>query len=626
MEAEAMKNIIVGTAGHIDHGKTSLVKAITGIDTDRLAEEKRRGITIDLGFAHLQLTKDIRLGFVDVPGHERFVRNMLAGVGGIDVVLFVIAADESIKPQTREHFDICALLGIRHGVIALTKADLVDAEILDLVKLEVEELVAGSFLEKAEIVAVSSATGAGLDHLREALLNAANAVQPKDPGGPMRLPIDRSFTVPGFGTVVTGTLISGSIEVEDEAELLPSGRLMRVRGVQSYGAKVPRVTAGTRAALNLAGIEHTQVHRGMVLAEAGLFHAVRLIDVSLSLLPGVKAVKHRAPVHFHCGTSETPAELRLFSGASLEPGSFSLVRIALARPVVLAPGDRFILRRFSPVMTIGGGRVVDILPPRIRNAEDAMKRLQVLAGSDVAAKVAWIARESQIPMSARDLGARLGIRPEETVALARGAPITVIEPGPWIVSNEWLLKKAAEITRMVRAHHLQVPLEGGISKSDLRSKVLPDAAPPVFEALLKSCRELVVQAELVRHQSHRVALNSEEDTARLAILRQFESSGLATPSISEVLEASGVDLARARTILQMLLKERLLVRISDSFILHSTAISKIREILSVNRHSSFSVADFKGWTGVSRKYAVPLLEYCDRERMTLRHGDHRTIL
>ena len=621
-----MTNIIVGTAGHIDHGKTSLVKALTGIDADRLAEEKRRGITIDLGFAHLQLTNEIRLGFVDVPGHERFVRNMLAGVGGIDLVLFVVAADESIKPQTREHFDICALLGIQHGVIALTKSDLVDPDILDLVELEVAELVAGSFLEHAAMIPVSSSTGAGLIQLCAALVQAAEAVHAKEASGPMRIPIDRSFTIQGFGTVVTGTLISGSIAIEQEAELLPSGRLLRVRGLQTYGVKTNRAIAGTRTALNLANIEHSQIHRGMVLAEPGVFQAVRQIDASVTLLPTAKPLKNRGPAHFHCGTSESPCEVRWLSGEPLKPGGTGWCRIRLAKPLVLAPGDRFILRQFSPMITIGGGTVVDIAPPRMHNVARAASRLIVLAGSDTTAKLTLITGQADGPISAAQLGARLGIRSKEALAAANGDAVRVLEPGSWVVSEDWLRKTTAEMLRMVREVHSASPLEPGISKADLRSKILPAAAPAIFDALLKEARDLVVDAEHVRHRSHRVALSMEEDAARLAILRQFESSGLTAPSLSEVLTQSGVDPPRARTILHMLLKERLLVRINETFILHSSAIRRLREILSEKRPASFSVSEFKGWTGVSRKYAVPLLEYCDREHFTVRRGDQRSIL
>ena len=311
-----MKNIIVGTAGHIDHGKTALVKALTGIDADRLEEEKRRGITIDLGFAHLELTPALRLGFVDVPGHERFIKNMLAGVGGIDLVLFMVAADESIKPQTREHFDICRLLGIRRGIIALTKADLVDDDILGLVRLEVEELVAGSFLEGAPMVPVSSVTGAGLEELRRELKRVATEIGEKDAAGYFRLPIDRVFSVKGFGTVVTGTLISGSVAKEQEVEVYPGGRKLRVRGVQVHGSAAGRARAGQRTAVNLADIEPAELTRGDVLSEPGRFHAVKQIDCRLDLLASAKPFKHRAPVHFHSGTAEIEAEVRMLEGTA----------------------------------------------------------------------------------------------------------------------------------------------------------------------------------------------------------------------------------------------------------------------------------------------------------------------
>ena len=356
-----MKHIIVGTAGHIDHGKTALVKALTGIDADRLEEEKRRGITIDLGFAHLQLTPSLRLGFVDVPGHERFIKNMLAGVGGIDLVLFVIAADESIKPQTREHFDICRLLEIPRGVIALTKADLVDDDILGLVRIEVEQLVAGSFLEGAPIVPVSSVTGAGLEELRQALARVAAEAPEKDASGHFRLPIDRVFTVKGFGTVATGTLVSGSVAKEQEVELYPAGRRLRVRGVQVHGTTADRAVAGQRTAVNLADIEPAGLARGDVLSEPGVFRAVKQVDCRLQLLPTAKPLKHRAPVHFHSGTAEIEAQVRLLEGtAPLQPGGAAYVRLLLRDAALLLPADRFIIRMFSPVVTIGGGVVLDV--------------------------------------------------------------------------------------------------------------------------------------------------------------------------------------------------------------------------------------------------------------------------
>lgn len=359
-----MRPVIVGTAGHIDHGKTSLVKRLTGIDTDRLEEEKRRGISIDLGFAHLDLNSGLRLGFVDVPGHERFVKNMLAGVGGIDLVLLVIGADESIMPQTREHFDICRLLGIRHGLVALTKSDLVEPDLVDLVRLEVEEFVAGSFLEGAPIVPVSATTGAGIDDLRAALEQIAAAIPGKDASRHARLPIDRSFSMRGHGAVVTGTLISGTLALQEEVELYPAGTRARIRGLQVHGTGVVRARAGERTAVNLAGIDSADATRGMVLSRPGLFQSTKQVDTVFDLVPGAHPMKHRAPVHFHAGTAEVEAEARLLSSLTpMQPGTRSHVRFLLHEPLLLLPGDRFIVRMFSPVVTIGGGIVLDIAAP-----------------------------------------------------------------------------------------------------------------------------------------------------------------------------------------------------------------------------------------------------------------------
>jgi selenocysteine-specific elongation factor len=358
-----LKSIIVGTAGHIDHGKSSLVQALTGTHPDRLEEEKRRGITIDLGFAFLE-ESGVRFGFVDVPGHERFVGNMLAGAAGIDLVLLVIAADESIKPQTREHFDICRLLGIQRGLVALAKTDLVDSETLDLVRLELEDFLRGSFLENAPIVPVSSRTGAGLAELKQALAAQAKQVHGKDSQRDFRLPIDRAFAVKGFGSVVTGTLISGHVSPEDEVELFPGGEKLRVRGVQSGGKTVDRAEAGQRTAVNLAGIDHQSLQRGMTLAAPSRFRATRRIDVKLRLLPAVRKLKNRAAVHFHAGSFETMAEIALFERNELPAGEESFAQLRLRQTVLVLPGDPFIIRQSSPLITIGGGAVLDPLPRR----------------------------------------------------------------------------------------------------------------------------------------------------------------------------------------------------------------------------------------------------------------------
>ena len=617
-----MKHIIVGTAGHIDHGKTALVKALTGIDADRLEEEKRRGITIDLGFAHLDLGSGLRLGFVDVPGHERFVKNMLAGVGGIDLVLFVVAADESIKPQTREHFEICRLLGIRRGIVALTKSDLVDEDILGLVRLEMEELVAGSFLEGAPMVAVSSTTGAGLEDLRRELVRAAAEIAEKNARGWFRLPIDRAFSVKGFGTVVTGTLISGSVRKEDEVELHPAGRRLRVRGVEVHGSKADRALAGQRTAVNLADIEPAEISRGDVLAAPGRFRPVRQIDCLLELLRSARPLKHRAPVHFHSGTAEIEAEVRLFGRAALEPGATDYARIVLRDPALLLPGDRFIIRMFSPVVTIGGGVVVDVSELRYRRAGDAAPRLDSLSSGDAAARVALLVREAGAGMSVADVVARIGLQPEEIAK----APVKFLPQHQWLVDPGWFQAARDRLAAAVRQFHKQNPLLPGIAKQDLRARELAGAPPFLIDALLAQAADLTVEGETVRARSHKVTLQQDEEQARDAIERAFEQAGLAVPAVAEILAKSGVEAARARTLLAILLREKRLARVSDELVFHRSALEKLREMLAARRSQRFNVAAFKEWTGISRKYAIPLLEYLDRERVTRREGDERVVL
>src|ERR1700675_1395597 len=431
-----MKSVIVGTAGHIDHGKTALVKALTGIDADRLEEEKRRGITIDIGFAHLELPapdgRRLRLGFVDVPGHERFVRNMLAGVGGIDLVLLVIAADEGIKPQTREHFDICRLLAIRRGITVLTKSDAVEAETLEVVRLEVEDYVRGSFLDaaKSPMVAVSSLTGAGLDELKSALAKVASEETTKDSAALARLPIDRVFTIKGFGTVVTGTLVAGTIRKEEELEVFPSGKRVRVRGVQVHGSPAEAAVAGQRTALNLAGLSTEDLARGMTLATADTFRSTSRVDALLSLLPSAKPFKDGARVHFHAYTTETIAETRLYGVKQLKPGDETYAQLRFAQPMLLLPGDRFIVRQFSPVVTIGGGVVLDASPvTRKQRAEDAIAFLKIMRdGSPEQGLAARAARRGAIGLRLADIPGEMSIRREEAAKLAAKAGLVWCDP------------------------------------------------------------------------------------------------------------------------------------------------------------------------------------------------------
>ena len=633
---ETRKHVIVGTAGHIDHGKSTLVEALTGTHPDRLEEEKQRGITIDLGFAFLNLG-GVQIGFVDVPGHERFVRNMLAGASGIDLVLFVIAAEESIKPQTREHFDICRLLGIPRGLIAITKSDLVDSDVLGLVRLEIEEFVRGSFLEGAPIVPVSARTADGMDAVREGLRRVAGEVPAKDSARHFRLPIDRSFAMKGFGTVVTGTLVSGAVKVEDEVELYPSRQRVRVRGLHSGGKSIQRAVAGQRTAVNLAGIDHTEISRGMVLAAPGIFEPTKKLDARVELLASARPLKNRARVHFHQGTADTAAEVLLLGVGTLMPGESAFAQLRLEDEILVLPGDRFILRQFSPVETIGGGSVIDARAPRHRRDDPAVvpflailergtneEILGALAETsprglglyEILARTAWT--ESEIRHVARKLTASQSLRilSEDPLALA---------------SAHTVAKCATAMRQAVEAFHAANPLLPGIPKQDLRGRAGNPRAE-LFEAALDDLlkqRVLTVAGDLVQRAGREIALSPDEARAKDLIAQEFERAGLTVPSFAAVLEKLPVEPPRAQRILQILLREKVLIKVADDLVFHHSAVKRLRELLakfSKERGNKLPVPAFKELTGVTRKYAIPLLEYLDREHVTRRVGDERVIL
>jgi selenocysteine-specific elongation factor len=633
---DTIKHVIVGTAGHIDHGKSALVEALTGTNPDRLEEEKRRGITIDLGFAFLDLD-NARLGFVDVPGHERFVKNMLAGVGGTDLLLLVIAANESIKPQTREHFDICRLLGIPRGIIAITKSDLVDADVLGLVRLEIEEFVRGSFLEGPPIVSVSAKTGDGLDALKQELLRAAQGVPLRDAARHLRLPIDRAFAMKGFGTVVTGTLVAGTLKPEDEVELYPTRKRVRVRGLHSGGKAVERAVAGQRTAVNLAGLEREEIQRGMVLAPPGIFQPSERLDARVTLLASARPLKNRARVHFHQGTAERIAEVVLLDRDELKPGESALAQLRLSEPVLLLPGDRFILRQFSPVVTIGGGTVLDARAPRHRRNDPAVatfletfergNREEILAAlaaasprgltlAEVISRTGWT--EAEVHQAAKNLSAARHIR-------------IVAEQPRIIVSAPTLAKLATALKAAVEEFHRANPLLPGIPKQELRGRA-KNPRPEVFQAALDDLvreKVLTMSGDLVQRAGREIALSSDEARAKELIEKEFERAGLTVPSFAAVLEKLPVERSRAQKILQILLREKVLVKVTDDLVFHRTAMAKLREVLAKyrkERGDKLPIPAFKELTGITRKYAIPLLEYLDREHVTRRVGDERVIL
>ena len=631
------KSVIVGTAGHIDHGKSALIEALTGTHPDRLEEEKRRGITIDLGFAFLE-EGGVRFGFVDVPGHERFVKNMLAGTSGIDLVLLVIAADESIKPQTREHFEICRLLGVKRGVIVLTKCDLVDSDTSGLVKLEIEDFVKGSFLERAPILAVSAKTGDGLPALKQELLGAATKLPEKQTDRYFRLPVDRSFAVKGFGTVVTGTLVSGHIAVGDEVELLPERKLLRVRGLQTGGKQVELAEAGQRTAINLAGIEHTAIPRGMVIVNPGRFATTRRVDARLELLKSAPRLKHRARVHLHCGTAETLAEILLYEKPDLVPGDHALVQLRLAGEIVAVRGDRFIVRQFSPVTTIGGGEVLDPLARRpARKDSGRVKFLQTLERGSREEILRAMVERNILGLGMEEIVCRSGwMEPEVRAAaekLVQTGAIRVLEVDPLLLLAEPLFQEVSgKILAKVEAFHKANPLLPGMPREELRANVGRRVRNETFRLALEELArrsKLFLQGELVKKPGAEIILTPEEACAKEQIEQAFATAGLAVPSVKEVLAQLAVESRRAEKILQILLRDKLLVRVSAELIYHRDALSRLPTLLQnykKNRGEKIGVPAFKEVTGVTRKYAIPLLEYLDRQRLTRRVGDERVIL
>jgi len=632
-----MNSVIVLTAGHIDHGKTALVKALTGIDADRLEEEKRRGITIDIGFAHLDLASAggaLRMGFVDVPGHERFVRNMLAGVGGIDLVLLIIAADESIKPQTREHFDICRLLNLQHGITVITKSDLVDRDTLEVARMEVEDFVRGSFLDarRSPIIPVSALKGDGLSELKNALIKVAGQVSGRDSQALPRLPIDRVFTMKGFGTVVTGTLVSGTIVKEQEMEVLPGGKTVRVRGVQVHGRPADSALAGQRTALNLAGVTTDDLQRGMMLVAPTTFAATARLDASLTLLSSAKPLKDGARVHLHAYTSETVATIALHGVKKLEPGQTAFARVRLAEPLPLLPMDRFILRQFSPVVTIGGGMVLDASPiPRLK--PDAVNHLLTVSASGDAQSMltARIARRGRQGLSLHQAIEETGWRREIleqylAAAIAAGA---VARSGDLLLDSAIVAGLKAAFIDAVSEFHKRDALLPGISKESLREKL--GLGSEVFAFLLAALlqeRKLQQLAESVSLPGRGVVMKYEEAESKKIIETAFSSAGLKVPALKDVLAGLKVDKTRAQKIVTLLLRDKILVKISDDLVFHRNALADLRTRVTgeKSRSPKMDVARFKDLAGVSRKYAIPLLEYLDREHVTRRVGDERIIL
>jgi len=631
-----MKNLILGTAGHIDHGKTSLVRALTGIDTDRLKEEKARGITIELGFAHLELSGGIRFGIIDVPGHEKFVRSMVAGVGGMDIVMLVIAADEGIMPQTREHMDILRLLGVKNGLVALTKCDMVDREWLELVTEEVREFVSGSFLENAPIVPVSSRTSEGLDVLKDVLSRLANEVAEKRREGHFRLPVDRVFTMTGFGTVVTGTLLSGEITVGEDVELLPSGRLGRVRGIQAHGSKVEKGLAGQRLAVNLQGVDLNQVHRGDVVVPRNLFQTTRAVDVRLDhLSTAPRELKHRASVQLHSATYEVQAQVVLLDRDTIQPGDSTYVQLRLSEPVLLISGDSYILRLASPATTIGGGVVLDPFPPRRRRRnEEAVMLLESLESQEHQRVCALIIGQSKLSgISFEDILLRSGVsrKAAETtlaVLLSAGDILQMTrEPRIYLARDAFESLKNG-LKDEVSAFLASNPLKHGIGKEELKTRMPKRSDQRFFTPLLSALERdglLIPERDIVKLAGHvvRSAASAEDLTSAFsAFLRE---KALEPPTIKEFMERFHCDEKSVRDNLAILVRNGNAVRISSDLFYASEVLDGLREKLMhhLRENEGITPPEYRELTGLSRKFLIPLLEHFDSEKVTIRVGDRR---
>ena len=609
-------SFVVGTAGHIDHGKSTLVTALTGIDPDRLAEEKRRGMTIDLGFAHMTLPSGREIGIVDVPGHARFMRNMLAGAQGLDAVLLVVAADEGVMPQTREHLEILDLLDVRRGLVVLTKVDLVDSDWLELVQAEVIAALEGTSLKGSDVIPVSAPTGRGLRELAEALDGLLEGSQPRPDLGRPRLPIDRVFTISGFGTVVTGTLVDGSIKVGDEMQTMPGGRLVRVRGLQRHNQKVESVGPGSRVAANLSGADKNELSRGDVLANPGTIQPVRRIDATLRVVTSAShAVRHGSELLLHTGTAEVGCRVIVLDADEIGPGAEGWVQLYLDRPIAAAVHDRFVLRVPSPAITIAGGSFIDLAPRKHPRHDSAVRESLVR-------RAAGNVLEEELRKYPR--GVTVGALLKATVA-----PETDVERlharrlGDWIFSDDAWQSIAARAAHELDTYHGAYPLRAGMAREELRSRLGVPAASfaAVVQGLVEDGRVVERNGSLAA-PAHNVAIDTEGGPAAelMAVLRR---QPLAPPSLPEAMQLShaGEELVRA------LAQSGEIVRVSDDVAFareaYESAVAMVKEIVAAG--GSVTVAQLRDRMGASRRPVLALLEYLDAQRVTRRVGDARLL-
>ncbi len=639
-----MREIVLGTAGHVDHGKTSLVRALTGIETDRLKEEKKRGITIELGFAYLDLPCGHRLGIVDVPGHEKFVKNMVAGVAGIDLLAFVIAADEGIMPQTKEHFEICKLLGVKEGFVILTKTDMVEEDWLEMVEEEVREFCQGSFLEEAPIVRVSSTTGKGIGDVTTLLNTFVEKQDFFETFGPFRLPVDRIFAMKGFGTVVTGTSMSGRVGLGDELRFYPSEMIAKVRGIQVHSKTVEEVEAGYRTAINLQGVDTAYVERGMVVATPGALQGNYMLDCELNYLSSnSKTLKHRARVRVHLGTAEIFGRVSLLDRDELLPGESVGIQLLLEESVAVWPGDRYVIRSYSPIATIGGGAVLGNLSPKKRKRVTEKDRnanrqmYETLIRGNQEEKILLFLRESGISgLTFDELAIRTGTFGNHLKKLLSDPlstrKIVVVDSA----AQRYLEKNVAEtviasILGNLDMYHKDNPLQEGLQKEELRSELGKTVDVKVFQFCLNDLikKGKVVQEEsLVRLSTHEVALQADEEQLQEDLLAWYRQKGMTTATIKETMEQfREYKQNMVKEVLSLLLREEKLMKISESLYYDALLISDLKERLEtfIRAEGEIDAPRFKEMTGLTRKFSIPILEYFDRVKLTIRVGDKRIL-
>ncbi|MFZ2448750.1 MAG: selenocysteine-specific translation elongation factor [Syntrophobacteraceae bacterium] len=635
-----MKQVILGTAGHIDHGKTSLIRALTGIDTDRLKEEKLRGITIELGFAHMDLPGGERLGIVDVPGHEKFVKHMVAGATGIDLVALVIAADEGIMPQTREHMEICELLRVKKGLVVLTKTDLVeDPDWLEMVRDDIMGFLKGTFLEGCEIVPVSAVTGEGIEDLKKSLARLFGEVESKSADGPFRLPVDRVFTMRGFGTVITGTSISGRLQVGDPVFIYPSELKSKVRGIQVHSLDVQEVLPGQRTAVNLQGMERALIQRGDVLASPGALAASHMIDIQLDLLKSApRPLKHRAKIRFHTGTAEHLATIILLDREELKAGESTFAQVRLDQPTAALRGDRFVMRSYSPVQTIGGGTILHPLPRKHKGSakREAAKALENLFKSGDSDIILWHLHDAGwAGLGEQELRIRTNVAQkflEKTLQQFTTVKKAIIydKENRRLIHPEALNEIKSSIKEILADHHQKFPLKPGMAKEEIPAQLAKPLDVKLYNFVLRQLAEadeLVQEMEWVRLSSHKVALSKAEEAIREKIEKIVRDAGLQPPFFREIAAGLGGSPKQHHEVLEWMLAKGILIKTKDDIYFHAATLNEFqrRLVAWLREHGEISTTQFKEMTQASRKYTIPLLEYFDAQKLTIRVGDVRKL-